>query len=146
MDRKLAELKRSRASHMNHFSTREEKIILLQMLHNTSLPPLSSKFEELNNFQHLCVQFSKMMKVEVAGTRGGRSHSCLCSGVARRGVAGGIPSPPGTELREASQTGPAPAPTAPFLSPSLDPAHARGGYRSFIINVLSYCTAMSLRI
>ena len=65
---------------MNHFSTRAEKIVLLQLLHRTSLPPLSSKFEELNNSQHLCIQFSKMMKAEVAGTSfkwGGAIPACV---------------------------------------------------------------------
>ena len=65
--RKVAELQMSRTKHMNHFSTRTEKIELLKVLHQTSLPPLSAKFIDLNNFEHLRIQFAKMIKVEVQG-------------------------------------------------------------------------------
>ena len=52
---------------MNHHSTRSKKLELLGLLHQTALPPLSSKFTDLNNFDTIRIQFAKMMKSEVQG-------------------------------------------------------------------------------
>ena len=65
--RKVAELQMSRTKHLNHFSTRTEKIELLKVLHQTSLPPLSAKLSDLNNFEHLRIQYAKMIEAEVQG-------------------------------------------------------------------------------
>ena len=64
--RKVSELQMSRTKHLNHFSSRAEKIELLKVLHQTALPPLSAKFS-LNNFEHLRIQYAKMIKAEVQG-------------------------------------------------------------------------------
>ena len=65
--RKIAELQMSRTKHLNHFSSGAEKIELLKVLHQTALPPLSAKFSNLNNFEHLRIQYAKMIKAEVQG-------------------------------------------------------------------------------
>ena len=66
---KVAELQMTSPPLLNHFSSRREKIELLQLLHQTALPPLPCKFSELNNYDAIRMQFSEMLKIDTAGTK-----------------------------------------------------------------------------
>ena len=69
LGQKIAELQMMGISRLNHHSTRSDKLDLLRLLHQTSLPPLSSDFNNLNNFDTIRIQFSKMMNIEVQGLK-----------------------------------------------------------------------------
>ena len=67
LNQKIAELQMIGMRRINHHCTRSKKLELLGLLHQTALPPLSSKFSDLNNFDTIRIQFAKMMKSEVQG-------------------------------------------------------------------------------